>query len=172
MTGTAVLRLEHLRDMTGSREQWLRGSVTVDQVYAHYQHEHLDFRHPRGGHALYLQRPLMEHFRGWLDDYARTVLRDGGQHAMARSMEHLSDQVEIQAPLEWGHLRRSGHPEVRTAVRHVYDRPPKQHRLTRAEIRYYNRLRHLPPEILGWIWWHVMKKTYPPPRRSRWVTGR
>lgn len=148
--------------MTGAPDR-LRGQVTVDQIYAHYQHEHLEFRHPRGGRALYLQAPLYEHYRDYLQDYADNVLRDGGQDAMKRSMEHLSDEVETNAPREFGDLLRSGHPEVQLGERSIYDRPPKQHRLTEYELRAKARLRHLPPELIGWIWWHVMHKQEPPP---------
>ena len=146
--------------MTGAPET-LRGQVTVDQVYAHYQHEHLEFRHPRGGRALYLQAPFYEHYDGYLRDYAGSVLDDGGQRSMEHSMEHLSDQVEVHAPREFGDLMRSGHPEVIQGVHH-YDRPPKQHRLSEAELKLKNRLRHLPPEIIGYIWWHVMHHQHPP----------
>lgn len=140
----------------------LRGQVTVDQVYAHYQHEHLEFRHPRGGQAMYLQAPLYEHFREYLDEYARTVLQDGGQPSMGRSMEHLSDEVETHAPREFGDLMRSGHPEVYQGERQIYDRPPKQHRLTPQELKIKDRLRKLPPELIGYIWWHVMHHQHPP----------
>ena len=47
----------------------------------------------------------MDHFRDYINDYAKTVLDDGGQPAMKRSVEHLSDQVEVTAPREWGDLR-------------------------------------------------------------------
>jgi hypothetical protein len=159
-------RIAELRRMTGAPEL-LRGQVTVDQVYAHYQHEHLEFRHPRGGEALYLQRPFYEHASSYLADYAHDVLRDGGHDAMKHSMEHLSDQVELHAPREFGDLLRSGHPEVIQGGHPVYDRPPKQHRLTEGELRIKNRLRHLPPEIIGYIWWHVMHHQEPPPHLRR-----
>lgn len=140
MTAVAFAdRIAHLREMTGSREGHIRGSVIVDQVYAHYQHEHLEFQHPRGGHAKFLERPLMDHHRDYLADYADTVLHDGGQAAMRRSVEHLSDQVELQAPREWGDLLRSGHPQVFLGERQIFDRPPKVHRLTKEELRVKSR---------------------------------
>jgi len=139
MTATFAQRITELRDMTGSREGMIRASVEVDQVYAHYQHEHLEFRHPRGGTAKFLEKPLLEHYRDYLDDYARTVLHDGGQEAMKRSAEHLSDQVELHSPREWGDLMKSGHPKVAVGQREVYDRPPKVHRLTKEELRVKSR---------------------------------
>jgi len=156
-------QVAELRRKTGSREGNLHGTVTVDQVYAHYQHEHLELRHPRGGRAQYLQAPLYENYDDYLAQYARDVLRDGGHRAMENAMEDLSDQVEANAPREFGDLLRSGHPEVHVGVRSIYDRQPKQHRLTDAELRAKARLRHLPPELIGWIWWHVMNKQEPPP---------
>jgi len=134
-------QIEQLRRMTDSREGMIRSRVVVDQVYAHYQHEHLEFKHPRGGKAKFLEEPLFTHFQDYLRDYARTVLHDGGREAMKRSAEHLSDQVERQAPREWGDLLRSGHPQVLLGEgeRVVYDRPPKVHRLTKEELRVKSR---------------------------------
>lgn len=168
MTATVFRdRIAELRQRT-SLGSTLRGQVVVDQVYAHYQHEHPWFRHPRGGHAFYLSTPLFNGHRAYLGAVARTWLDDGGQRAMRDAMEHLSDQVEITAPLEFADLRRSGHPSVQAGRRTVYDRPPKQRRLSEDELRRKARLRKLPPEILGWIWWHVLGHREPPPRRSRW----
>jgi hypothetical protein len=132
-------RIAELRRVTGA-PQTLRGQVTVDQAYAHYQHEHLEFRHPRGGRALYLQAPLYEHYAGYLKDIAGEVLRDGGKRAMERSVEHLSDRVEAEAPIEFGDLARSGHPEVIQGGRVIYGRPPKRHRLTEAELHAKSRM--------------------------------
>jgi hypothetical protein len=171
MTTAFAERVEHLRDLTGSRERTLRGSVTVDQVYAHYQHEHLEFRHPRGGEAKFLERPLMDNYRLYLQDYARSVLdeSDGGLRSVERSMEHLSDMVELRAPREFFDLARSGHPQVELGGRSIYDRQPHVHRLTEAELRIKSRIRYmaLPDRLKGWIWWHVQHHTEPPPRRRR-----
>lgn len=138
MSGTFSERIAELRHMTGDGQR-LRGTVTVDQRYAHFQHERTDLVHPRGGGPFYLQKPLMDGFRDYLSDYARTVLHDGGQPAMRRSMEHLSDAVEVTAPREWGDLMRSGAPRVTLGERVVYDRPPKAARLTDAELKAKSR---------------------------------
>jgi hypothetical protein len=138
MTGTFSERIAELRHMVGDGQR-LVGSVTCDQIYAHRQHEDLSYHHPRGGSAKYLEKPLMDGFRDYLGDYAKTVLRDGGQPAMRRSMEHLSDAVELTAPREWGDLRRSGHPQVALGERTVYDRAPKAARLTTEELRAKSR---------------------------------
>jgi len=119
--------------------QLLEMSVVVDQVYAHYQHEHLNFRHPRGGRAKYLEGPLYENYRDYLDVYANEVLKDGGERAMEHAAEHLSDQVELEAPREWGDLMKSGHPTVKSGLETIYDRPPKVRRLTEQELKAKSR---------------------------------
>jgi hypothetical protein len=131
--GTFDERIDVLRKMVGGGT--ITASCTVDQVYAHRQHEELSWRHPRGGKALYLQQPLMENYHSYLDDYAKTVLDDGGQAAMRRAAENLSDQVERHAPREFFDLMRSGHPKVEQNGQTIYDRPPKVPRLTREELR-------------------------------------
>lgn len=160
MTGTFGERADALKSMVGES---ITAHVIVDQVYAHYQHERMDLRHPRGGEAKYLERPFFDHYSYYLRDYADTVLLDGGANAMKRSAERLSDEVELHAPREFGDLLRSGHPVVTQGGRTVYDRPPKQHRLTEQELRVKNRLRPLPKEIIGYIWWKVMHHQEPPP---------
>jgi hypothetical protein len=132
-SGTFSARIDELRRMVGDGER-LTGVCTVDQVYAHFQSERMDLHHPRGGGPKFLERPLMDHFRDYLDDYAKTVLHDGGQPAMKRSMEHLSDEVEVAAPREWGDLKDSGHPSVEQGGRTIYDRAPRVGRLSKAEL--------------------------------------
>lgn len=164
MNGTFSERLAELRDRTGYHEGNLRGQVVVDQVYAHYQHEHLEFRHPRGGIAKYLEVPLLMNATRYFLQIARGWLDDGGRHAMQDAMEDLAEDggVAKYAPVEFDDLRRSGHPSVYVGERLVYDRAPRQHRLSREELRIKARLRKLPPEIIGYIWWHVMHHQEPP----------
>lgn len=169
MTATFAERITVLRDQTHCREGRLVGSVTVDQVYAHYQHEHMELRHPRGGGAMYLTKPLLEHSADYVQAVANTWLDDGGEAGMRHSMEHLSDEVELRAPWEFGDLIRSGHPEVRRGTELVYDRPPKQHRLNPAELAQKSRWRWplLPDRLKGWIYWHNTARGragLPPPR--------
>lgn len=168
MPGDFSERLNVLREQVGSRHGSITGRVEVDQIYAAYQHNGLDLHHPRGGQALYLQAPLMRNFRRYLQHYASTVIEgDGGIQAMIDSVDDLAGRggVATHAPVEFGDLRRSGHPSVLAGLRLVYDRSPEVHRLTEQELRAKARLRYMPPQLLGWIWWHVMHKTKPPPRR-------
>ena len=167
MSGDWREKFAELRHMTRIGEGVIHCQVIMDQVYAHYQHERLDLRHPHGGHARYLATPLFTRYPKYLADYARSFTTDGGIRSLERSMEDLSDQAGWHAPYEFGDLAASGHPMVRIGDHIEYDRPPKQHRLTEAELRIKNRLRHLPPELIGWIWWHVMHRTSPPPRHGR-----
>jgi hypothetical protein len=169
VTSTFAERVDALRTMTG-RGARITATVVVDQRYSQRQHEDLSYRHPRGGSAKFLEKPLFDHYRDYLGDYAKTVLRDGGQKAMQRSAEHLSDQVELTAPVDFNDLRRSGHPSVALGERTVYDRQPKQRRLTDEELRAKSRARWplLPDALKGWIYWHntARGRAGIPPRRG------
>ena len=153
MTGTAAARLTDLLHRNGSADGLLRGSVEIDQIYAHYQHERLDLRHPRGGGPKFLERPLMERYPRYLEMIAHDYLGGGARRSMARAMEDLSDAAELASPWEFGDLMHSGHPEVRRGERVTYDRPPKRHRLTAAELRAKTRMRwaSLPGGVKGLI---------------------
>lgn len=135
-------RMDVLAEMVGDGD--LVGSVEVSQIYAHAQHEHLNWKHPRGGRALYLQQPLFEHASAYIEAYARTVLEDGGEPAMAWAMEDLAGDggVALRAPVLYYNLRRSGHPSVTSDGVTIYDRPPEQHRLSEAELKAIYREHH------------------------------
>lgn len=123
----------------------VRGSVEVDQVYARYQHEGLDFKHPRGGQAKYLEQPLYSNVPVYMQDIAARVLVDDIEKAMADVMEDLSGEVFDKAPIEFLDLRASGHPTVTRNGAVVYDRPPMQARLTEEQLRAKSKLRALGP---------------------------
>jgi hypothetical protein len=117
-------------------------SVEVDQIYAHFQHEGLDFKHPRGGGALYLQRPIMDSYDGYLQRYADGVLdEDGGKDAMIEAAEDLAEAVAREAPVELGDLRGSAHPKVTSGDGVVYDRPPLVGRLSEDELKAKDKAR-------------------------------
>lgn len=140
-------RLGELADRVGHER--VRGSVEVDQVYAQYQHEGLDLKHPRGGQAKYLEEPLYDHHRDYLQDIADRVLDGSITQAMADSMEHLSGEVFALAPVEFMDLRASGHPVVRRGGEVAYDRPPMQERLTPAQLKAKDKLRALGDSTWG-----------------------
>jgi 1,4-alpha-glucan branching enzyme len=151
LSGTFSERISELKRQVGAPDK-LEMTVIVDQVYAHAQHEHMEYRHPRGGQAKYLERGLYDHYREYYADYGHDVLRDGGQRSLARSAEHLSDQVEILAPREWFDLGRSGHPVVTQGERTLHDRPPHVRRLTEAELKAKSRLRMRALQAAGLPW--------------------
>ena len=170
MAGTFATRIRELQDRTHSGDGLLRGSVTFDQVYAHYQHERLDLHHRHGG-PKYLERPLFEHYRRYLTIIARSYLEGGPHRAMEFCMEDLSDAAERAAPVESGALSHSGHPEVRRGEMVTYDRPPVMHRLTRPELQLLAARRLDRPgmrRLKGWIYWHntVRGRMGLPPRRQ------
>jgi hypothetical protein len=127
-------RIAELDDRVGHGD--LTGTVIVDQVYAQYQHEGLNFHHPRGGQALYLQRPLMSNFGRYLEDIAATILDEGPNPAMIRNVEDLAEEggVATRAPILYDNLRASGHPIVTSDGTVIYDRAPRQHRLSEEEL--------------------------------------
>lgn len=134
-------RLADLAEQVG--EGTLRGSVDVDQVYAQYQHEGLDLRHPRGGQAKYLEQPLFDHHHDYVQALADNVLHGSLAAAMEDNVEDLSGRVFELAPIEFLDLRSSGHPMVTSNGGVVYDRAPVQARLTPAELKAKGKLRAL-----------------------------
>jgi hypothetical protein len=154
--------MDELQQLVGSGD--LEGSVVVDQIYAKYQHEGLDLKHPRGGQAKYLSQPLLDNRNGYLERISVTVLEDGGKRGLSDSMEDLATTggVESHAPVLWGDLRRSGHPSATEDGHPYFDRPPAARRLTEEELRAKARLIPLPGPLLGYIYWHVEHHAHPP----------
>jgi hypothetical protein len=132
--GTFQDRVDELIERVGTGR--LQGKLEVDQIYAHFQHEDLRLKHPRGGSAKYLEQPLFSNAQSYLEWLARFTLEpEGPKTGMEYAMEHLSGQVEMHAPVEFAHLRHSGHPTVQDEEQVVYDRPPIARRLTEEEIK-------------------------------------
>lgn len=140
--GSFFDRIDELAQRVGSGH--LEGSVEVSQLYAQYQHEGLDLRHPRGGQAKYLEAPLIEGADKYMQHVADHLLDEesGPVDAMKDNMEDLSDQVGRLAPIDFNNLRRSGHPMVKDHDQVVYDRAPEQRRLTQQELDDLRRGRH------------------------------
>jgi hypothetical protein len=138
-------RIDALKEMVGSGK--LVGTVEVAQAYARYQHEGLDFAHPRGGGALYLSQPLLDHKDTYLQSYADKLLEDGGEQAIVDAMEDLAEEggVAMRAPVLYSNLRASGHPSVTSDDVTIYDRPPRQHRLSEDELKAIYREHHPVP---------------------------
>ena len=50
--------------------------VSYGTEYAHYQHEGLDFRHPQGGQAKFLQQPFEENVERYINNIRNSVRRE------------------------------------------------------------------------------------------------
>lgn len=149
MRGTFGAQITKLREQVGHGT--IEGKVTVNQIYAHYQHEHPEFHHPRGGGAFYLRDPLFEHGpNAFMRTIAEKALHpDGPADAMKDNMERLSWEVFLRAPWEFGDLKASGNPSVRVNGRKVYDRLPNVRRLSKGDLRIKSHLRSLYKGILS-----------------------
>lgn len=135
--------IQHLIDQTPDR---IKFGVEVDQVYAHYQHEHPEFHHPDGGSAFYLRDPLLSKSRRYLEHVAQHCITAKGlglRQAMIDNAEDLSLEVYHRAPWEFGDLRASGHPWVEEDGTRVYDRAPLCKRLSAEELKVKSHLRYL-----------------------------
>lgn len=129
--------VRRLRDQVGPGK--LTGKLRVDQIYAKYQHERLDLRHPRGGGPKYLEGPLFANYQHYLQRLAGSVLSGDLEDAMIRCMEALNSAMSAAAPIDHNNLRRSGNPRVYSNGRKVYDRAPHQRRMSEAELKTLRR---------------------------------
>lgn len=140
MPGDFFDRIDELIHETG--EERVVGTVEVDQVYARYQHEGIDFKHPRGGQAMYLKQPMVDLADEHLRRLAKHVLEPGGiADGMREVVEQVARDVHDLAPREFDDLRNSAHPTVVKDETTTFDRPPLVPRLTEEELREKDRLR-------------------------------
>lgn len=86
----------------------------------------------------------MTHKDAYLQKIADGILDDGGTAAMIGSVEDLAEDggVATHAPVLYDNLRASGHPTVTEDGVTVYDREPRQHRLTEEELKAIYREHH------------------------------
>lgn len=79
---TARVVKDYLQGRTGLEKfiDELVGEVVFNTEYATYQHEELELKHPKGGEAKYLQKPLYENADNYVQGIARAIKRelDGG----------------------------------------------------------------------------------------------
>lgn len=139
--GTFAARITELQELVGKGR--ISGSVEVDQVYAHYQHERMDLRHPRGGGPGYLRNPLFQRAREFIQRVGSRFDdgRVGMDEAMGWAMEQLCVEVMVNAPVEFSDLKFSGHPKVIDDGQTMYDRAPIIARLSDEQIKAKNRQR-------------------------------
>lgn len=128
---------DKIRDRVGKGQ--LTGKLIVDQVYARYQHERLDLKHPRGGYPKYLWLTLIVGKDQMLEKLAKSVLETGPAEGMKRAMEDQDGRLANYAPVLWNNLRNSGNPQVWDNGAKVYDRPARQPRMTREQLNALRR---------------------------------
>lgn len=130
----ASVRIDQLIRRTSGPE--VVATVVVDQVYAEIQHEALEFAHPRGGQAKYLEEPLISGMPGRMRDVAAGLL-DEDETAVglwASAGRSVKDAVRENAPREFGDLGNSAALTVEEGgAQRVYE-PPIQRRLTEQEL--------------------------------------
>jgi hypothetical protein len=131
MAGTFRQRTAMLMDNVGGGK--LIGSIVIDQVYARYQHEKTNLRHPRGGGRKFLTTALFDEATIGLNSLARSALRGDLNITMTRVTEHIAARAERQAPRELGDLARSATVTTIDRGRIVYRRKGEP-RLTEAQI--------------------------------------
>lgn len=130
-------RINELLERVGDGR--LRGTVTIDQVYAAYQHFRADLSH-RVGKVRYLSDPLNAEYRSFFQRIADEVLEPGGPvHGMVSAVESLANSAATQTPVDLFNLARSQAITVRDKGAIVYHRDPRQGRLSEAELRALHR---------------------------------
>lgn len=135
---------ERMDELIAQTPEHVTGTVVVDQVYAQYQHEGMDLKHPRGGRAKYLGGPLIENYVSYYQRLADALLDGDTTKAMIHNMEDLSTEgVYKNAPWEFADLKASGHPIVEENGATVYDRAPMVHRLSEQELKDKGDLRRM-----------------------------
>lgn len=145
--GTFSDRMDELLEMIGGD---LNGTITVDQVYARYQHEDITLSHPRGGKAKYLTDPLLDNADDYFQRYADAVLEDGGEEAFKDAMVNLRDGgVTHSAPIQFGNLIHSAAIHATHGNEVILDEPALVPRLSEEEIR---ELKKAHPN--GWVTIH------------------
>lgn len=140
MTGDFQQKCKELLKNVGDKK--LEGKVVVDQVYAKFQHESLDLKHPRGGGGKFLTRALISNYRGIFRGLARDAYRPLGLNsAMITGMEKIARGVYQNAPHEMNDLRNSAAPSVKDRGRFIYNRPAVRKRLSKSQLKAKDRAR-------------------------------
>ena len=132
MPGDFAERIDELSKVVGSGQ--LEGKMEVDQVYAHYQHEGMDLKHPHGGQAKFLETALHAGADTYLQSIADRVLDGGAVDGMVEAVDQLDTRSAQLTPKEATVLARSGHLTVTDQGAVVYDKPPEVPRLSEAEL--------------------------------------
>lgn len=139
----ATVGIQDLIDRTTGPQ--VKATVTVNQPYAQDQHETLFYRHPRGGRAKFLELPLYENATSWVNKFANRLLVRGARtdEEWGKVGRELAKSVSKNAPLEFGDLRNSAGLVVKAGSRVVITEPPKQPRLSDAELDAKDYMRNM-----------------------------
>lgn len=127
---------DNMEELERKTPHSITGRVVVDQIYAHYQHAHPEFHHPRGGQAFYLRDPLFLKYKGYMVQLGKRAMKGDLRRAMVENVESLAHEVMLRAPWEYMDLRNSAHPIVEQDGEIVYDRPPLVGRLSDEALRH------------------------------------
>lgn len=110
--------------------------------YARYQHERLDLKHPRGGYPKYLWLSLLIHRGEYMRTLATSVLETGPAEGMKKVVEAQDRKLAQYAPVLFNNLRDSGNPQVFDNGAKIYDRPARQPRMTKEQLKALRRGRN------------------------------
>lgn len=133
MPGDFDARMAELEEQV--KGHW-QASTEVDQVYAHYQHEGLEFEHPRGGQAKYLEQPWEAGASGFSQRWADGLLKpEGLKEAATAIAQDGVRMVDEHAPVEFENLKHSGHGAATRDGAVIYDEPPLAGRLSETELK-------------------------------------
>lgn len=142
MARRATDGLQELIDGTGGGI--VQSTVTVDQIYAQNQHESLNFKHPRGGQAKYLEAPMFSGYARWFQKFADGMLRgrlDVPKEWHDGPGKALQGMVPKFAPVEFDDLRRSAGLVTTVNREPKFEVPAEQPRLTDWELEGKDHLR-------------------------------
>lgn len=139
MRGTFGDGCAALKALVPSRTQ---GTVEFDQVYAFnqevgYWEDFLGHEGPKEmerGHPHFLGGSLTGGSDSFMSTIADHLLHDGPVPGMIENAERLADVSAAAAPVEFGDLADSAHPQVTDDGGVVYDRPPAVPRLDEHQL--------------------------------------
>jgi hypothetical protein len=141
MGGTFGDRIDQLREQVGSGI--IKGTVDVDQIYAHYQDSGhgprgkpaAAFDHPEGGQAGYLTNSITAYGPDFAQQIADSISEEVPmKDVFIDGVQSLSLDVATLAPMEFGNLRESSASTVIDDGDVVFDRPALVPRLSSEEL--------------------------------------
>jgi len=139
--GTFGARIDQLREQVGKETG---GTVTVDQVYAHYQDSGegphgkpaAAFDHPEGGQAGYLSDTLTLYGPQFAQKIADSIAEEEPMvQVFIGGVQDIGLSVEALAPIEFGNLKESSERQVTHDGDVVFDVPATVPRLSEEELR-------------------------------------